>query len=685
MADLAINIRANDAGASSTVAGVDAAFHQTLAAIAKSVEELNQNFKKFAEESKRDLKEVAEEGEKTAKTLREKLVDSLKDAMKTVNNEAVGWGIGIARSLFGGLSSVVGMVTGLAGSLVGVFEGTVKAIGAVFNGLVSVVRGVASAILGTFEAMGSALGLVFNKVTALVAGAAGFIVFKLGESAAASESFAEGLDQLAKRAGTSAQTIVSAITDGSGKTITRMDAMRIANRALIQGVISTGDQFKELAQLADKLNDVLGVDTATAMEQLIVAIENGNEKMLKGLGIYADAGKALDDYAAKAGKKAADLTQEEKAQAFLNATLAAGAKIVADTSTKTDLLGDKYARLKVVIADTYETIASAFGPALGKLAATLEPLVKRTAEWAEANAGLLELKLNEWADGLANAIGHLVEDVPRLAAAFGEMVAPAKEVLGAIASGAWVGITDVIAGARREFDLFAEAFAHMNAGLGFNPQDSALLAGFDVIRASARVLATDVAKAFSDSFSDAAVRIANFAADIQNKLITAQQVVIALEHYKDYVGNSVGFSRPGSDTRNAFDAREAARQAEIARLGSSRIEPQTAASVSSGVDRARAAASADLDAAIGRFASVAKEVDAGGQDLRDKVAEKVEGATDAIAGYFSANRELHRVEVKAIEEQRRSAKEEAETLRAWVRQLGTAGGVEDYATYSGGG
>ena len=107
-------------------------------------------------------------------------------------------------------------------------------------------------------------------------------------------------------------------TDG---TMTSFELFKQANNAMILGVTKNSDEMAEMFDMAQRLGEALGRDTASSVESLVTGIGRQSRLMLDNIGIIVDSEKAYQDYAKELRKSAKDLTDSEKKQAFLNATL----------------------------------------------------------------------------------------------------------------------------------------------------------------------------------------------------------------------------------------------------------------------------------------------------------------------------------------------------------------------------
>ena len=110
-------------------------------------------------------------------------------------------------------------------------------------------------------------------------------------------------------------------TDG---TMSKFDLFQQANNAMILGVTKNSDEMAKMFDMAQRLGSALGKDTKQSVESLITGLGRQSKLMLDNIGIMVDTNKAYEDFA-DANKTTVDaLTDAERKQAFMNATLAAG-------------------------------------------------------------------------------------------------------------------------------------------------------------------------------------------------------------------------------------------------------------------------------------------------------------------------------------------------------------------------
>lgn len=134
------------------------------------------------------------------------------------------------------------------------------------------------------------------------------------------------LDNMAAQAGTSAEEIVSSMQYMSGQTLSQLDVIKAANRAALLGLPL--DQLDRLMQVARASATALGTDVSQMFDDLVTGIGRGSKMILDNLGIVFSAEEAYQKFAKAQGKAVGQLTEAEKKQAFLNATLEEGERIM---------------------------------------------------------------------------------------------------------------------------------------------------------------------------------------------------------------------------------------------------------------------------------------------------------------------------------------------------------------------
>ena len=125
------------------------------------------------------------------------------------------------------------------------------------------------------------------------------------------------------------------LKEATNGTMSEFDLFQQANNAMILGVSQSSDEMAEMFDIAQRLGSALGRDTKTSVESLITGIGRQSRMMLDNIGIITKVDKANEEYARSLNKNVSQLTEAEKKQAFLNATMEAAREKVA-------MLGDEF-------------------------------------------------------------------------------------------------------------------------------------------------------------------------------------------------------------------------------------------------------------------------------------------------------------------------------------------------------
>ena len=120
-----------------------------------------------------------------------------------------------------------------------------------------------------------------------------------------------------------ASVAMSKLRDATDGTMSNFDLFQQANNAMVLGITKNSDEMAEMFDMAQRLGRSLGVDTKRSVESLVTGIGRQSRLMLDNIGIVVKSDKAYEDYAKKLGIAVSKLTDTDKKQAFLNATLEA--------------------------------------------------------------------------------------------------------------------------------------------------------------------------------------------------------------------------------------------------------------------------------------------------------------------------------------------------------------------------
>jgi hypothetical protein len=171
-----------------------------------------------------------------------------------------------------------------------------------------------------------------NSLNTLVKGAVAFVGTQLVQEAAKAAQELYNLGAASERARFSlnalsdghADEFIEAIQSASRNTVSEMDAMTIANKALQFGIVANAEEMGRLTEVAVALGRVMGTDATKAFDDLTTAGARQSKLIADNLGIIIDMNRVSTD-AAVLMRQNASLTEDQaRAQAFLNQIVAAG-------------------------------------------------------------------------------------------------------------------------------------------------------------------------------------------------------------------------------------------------------------------------------------------------------------------------------------------------------------------------
>jgi len=244
---------------------------------------------------------------------------------------------------------------------------------------------------------------------------------QMGKEAAVLEGMSRAFDTLS--GGTENATVaIDKLRGATNNTMSDFDLFQQANNAMVLGVSRNSDEMAEMFDIAQRLGRALGKDTRMSVESLITGIGRQSRLMLDNIGIIVKSEEAYEAYAKKLGKSTDDLTDAEKKQAFLTATMESARQKVADLGVETLSTVDKF--------DQLTTSADNLQNRIGNAVHAFEPLIDILTQVAESIT-------DERIDRFQRAIGLIVDSLKVLAvigAAIGVFVYGPFAALGAIAT-----------------------------------------------------------------------------------------------------------------------------------------------------------------------------------------------------------------------------------------------------------
>ena len=199
-----------------------------------------------------------------------------------------------------------------------------------------------------------AMGLGVRQISRLVA------------EASKVEGLRTAFETLSGESGTLTESLekIREATDG---TMSDFALFEQANNAMILGVTKNSDEMAEMFDIAQRLGRALGKDTAQSVESLVTGIGRQSRLMLDNIGIVVKSEEAYEAYAGKLGKTAKDLTDAEKKQAFLQATMESARQKVTELGDEVLTTRDEINRFTASSENLSVAVGEALAPAFTKL------------------------------------------------------------------------------------------------------------------------------------------------------------------------------------------------------------------------------------------------------------------------------------------------------------------------------
>ena len=161
------------------------------------------------------------------------------------------------------------------------------------------------------------------------------------------EDLAKGLQFVGNVAGQNLQEIAKGIKELTGSAVSMEEAMRTTAIGIAAGFRS--DQMQELTKVAKGASIALGRDLGDALSRLTRGVAKLEPEILDELGILVRLDDAAQVYADRLGVAATSLSQFQRQQAFLNATLEQGKQKYGDLAEVLDT--NEYDKLSASVAD----------------------------------------------------------------------------------------------------------------------------------------------------------------------------------------------------------------------------------------------------------------------------------------------------------------------------------------------
>ena len=213
--------------------------------------------------------------------------------------------------------------------------------------------------------------------------------------AAAATQLEEGLVEMGKASGLAMHTLSKGLVEATGHAISLEESMRSV--ALITSAGIDASKIEEFGEVARKASVALGRNLTDSMSRLTRGVTKLEPELLDELGIMVRLDEASKTYADSIGKSVSELSNFEKRQAFLNATLAEG-------EAKFGSLGNVDVNAFDKLSATFANLAKS---GIGGIADMLKPIVNFLSEKPLALLSVLTLFASTISSQVLGSLGDM--------------------------------------------------------------------------------------------------------------------------------------------------------------------------------------------------------------------------------------------------------------------------------------
>ncbi len=268
--------------------------------------------------------------------------------------------------------------------------------------------------------------IIKNFAAALSIKTLGKGIKNLSEMAAKAEGVSDSFERMVESTGAQADVFKNELRAASRGTISDLKLMTKTNQAMILLGKESVKDIPKLIEIARASAKATGESVDFLFDSIVLGLGRSSKMILDNLGIVFSAEKANEKFALSIGTTADKLTEAQKKQAFFNATMKAGDKIIDQVGDATDLAGDAQARMNAALENASLELGKKFLPRWQKF-------VTLIAKAATASGGFIKI----------------IENLIRLG-----------ETVGTVLANIFLGVVNAITLAIKTFGSFMKAIAN---------------------------------------------------------------------------------------------------------------------------------------------------------------------------------------------------------------------------------
>ena len=207
------------------------------------------------------------------------------------------------------------------------------------------------------------------------------------------EPVRKSFDQLAESIGENSTDMLKSLKEVSKGAVSEYDLMLASNKAMKLWVANNTDDMSKLMKIARLYGQQMWQDVTKSFDDIVTWLWRWSAMILDNLWIVVNQTEAQEKYAKSLWKTADELTDAEKKQALVNATLEEWQKALDKFGEPAQTMAERFAQLKNTFTDIWTRIWSALLPVIEKLLKVVQPIIDKIASWIEANPELASKNL----------------------------------------------------------------------------------------------------------------------------------------------------------------------------------------------------------------------------------------------------------------------------------------------------
>lgn len=202
------------------------------------------------------------------------------------------------------------------------------------------------------------------------------------------EPVKKSFDQLSQSIGENSDEMLKSLQQASKGAVSSYDLMLASNKAMKLGVASNTEDLTDLMKIARLYWQQMGQDVTKSFDDIVTGLWRWSAMILDNLWIVVNQTEAQEKYAESLWKTADQLTDAEKKQALVNATLVEWRKALDEFWEPQQTMAERVAELKNSFTEMGAKVWQALLPVLEKVLTAIQPIVDKMVDRINANPEL---------------------------------------------------------------------------------------------------------------------------------------------------------------------------------------------------------------------------------------------------------------------------------------------------------